>query len=135
MIIVKNRKIIASLKDDVESCLSKMNVYELMSIADACNSYVFQYVDFFPMDELDEFLETKDKEECFRLGCFSDFNFSDDFVMIDGYGNLRSCSESYIKDYIDIEDLANDVIEYGDSSDYPSELSEILEDNEEETEE
>jgi len=26
-------------------------------------------------------------------------------------------------------------IEYGDSSDYPSELSEILEDNEEETEE
>ena len=87
------------------------------------------------MDELDEFLETKDKEECFRLGCFSDFNFSDDFVLIDGYGNLRSCDEDYIKGYIDIDTLSDDVIEYGDSTDYPPELSEILEENKEMEEE
>ena len=128
---MKNRKVIASLKDDVMNCLNGMGVYELMSVSDACNSYVFQYIDFFPMDELDEFLETKDKEECFRLGCFSDFNFSDDFVLIDGYGNLRSCDEDYIKGYIDIDTLSDDVIEYGDSTDYPPELSEILEENKE----
>ena len=132
---MKNRKVIASLKDDVMNCLSDMGVYELMSVSDACNSYVFQYIDFFPMDELDEFLETKDKEECFRLGCFSDFNFSDDFVLIDGYGNLRSCDEDYIKGYIDIDTLSDDVIEYGDSADYPPELSEILEENKEMEEE
>lgn len=132
---MKNRKVIASLKDDVMNCLSDMGVYELMSVSDACNSYVFQYIDFFPMDELDEFLETKDKEECFRLGCFSDFNFSDDFVLIDGYGNLRSCDEDYIKGYIDIDTLSDDVIEYGDSTDYPPELSEILEENKEMEEE
>ena len=132
---MKNLKVIASLKDDVMNCLSDMGVYELMSVSDACNSYVFQYIDFFPMDELDEFLETKDKEECFRLGCFSDFNFSDDFVLIDGYGNLRSCDEDYIKGYIDIDTLSDDVIEYGDSTDYPPELSEILEENKEMEEE
>lgn len=132
---MKNRKVIASLKDDVMNCLNNMDVYELMSVSDACNSYVFQYIDFFPMDELDEFLETKDKEECFRLGCFSDFNFSDDFVLIDGYGNLRSCDEDYIKGYIDIDTLSDDVIEYGDSTDYPPELSEILEENKEMEEE
>ena len=132
---MKNRKVVASLKDDVMNCLNDMGVYELMSVSDACNSYVFQYIDFFPMDELDEFLETKDKEECFRLGCFSDFNFSDEFVLIDGYGNLRSCDEDYIKGYIDIDTLSDDVIEYGDSTDYPPELSEILEENKEMEEE
>ena len=51
--------------------------------------------------------------------------------MIDGYGNLRSCDEDYIKGYIDIDTLSDDVIEYGDSTDYPPELSEILEENKE----
>ena len=48
---------------------------------------------------------------------------------------MRSCDEDYIKGYIDIDTLSDDVIEYGDSTDYPPELSEILEENKEMEEE
>ena len=36
--------------------------------------------------------------EAFRAGCFSDINWSDNYVVIDGYGNFETISDSEFED-------------------------------------
>ncbi len=68
-----------------------------------------------------------DKEEAFRLGCYSDFNWSDDIFFFDGYGNIKSCPSwgSYFNQYVDIEQFAEWFIE-----NYPDEALELFSENE-----
>ncbi len=60
----------------------------------------------------DEFFNTflsHDPAEAFRLGCFSDINWSDEYIKFNGYGNLESLSDP--SQYIDETALINWILE------------------------
>ncbi|QQO40980.1 hypothetical protein 015DV002_23 [Bacillus phage 015DV002] len=76
-------------------------------------------------------------EGAVRAVCFGDYNYSDEYVRFDGYGNLESFTswqvEEELKSHID--DII-DALEYTkDNLCLSDELKELLEDEEEEDEE
>lgn len=92
----------------------------LMGIVNEINSYdgSLNWLDFYVND--DDFFENmfKTKNDAVRAVCFGNYNYADDFVKFNGYGNLESYSEyqvieemkSYIDDIIDrLFELKNDI--------------------------
>ena len=92
----------------------------LMGIVNEINSYdgSLNWLDFYVND--DDFFENmfKTKNDAVRAVCFGNYNYTDDFVKFNGYGNLESYSKyqvieemkSYIDDIIDrLFELKNDI--------------------------
>lgn len=92
----------------------------LMGIVNEINSYdgSLDWLDFYEND--DDFIENmfKTKRDTVRAVCFGNYNYADDFVKFNGYGNLDSYSKyqviermkSYIDDIIDrLFELKNDI--------------------------
>jgi len=52
----------------------------------------------FDWDYFEELLQSMGPIEAFRAGCFSDINWSDNYVVIDGYGNFETISDSEFED-------------------------------------
>lgn len=92
------------------------------------------HYDWFENDEefFNMFFEGK-TNEAVRAVCFGDFNYGDDYVRFDGYGNLVTANEYTViremKD--DIEDIADAVIRNIDNIDVSDELVSIVEQDEE----
>ena len=72
--------------------------------------------------------------EIARAICYGDYNYNDDYVRIDGYGNLVSYTEyemiEEIKDSID--EIVENLIEHHDNLDLSDDIEEIFEEAEEE---
>lgn len=72
--------------------------------------------------------------EAVRAVCYGEYNYCDDLVRINAYGNLESCNnweyEEDLQSYID--DIIENLIEYKDDiTIYNDELKDILNDEEE----
>ena len=96
------------------------------------------WLDFWVNDE--DFFECcfENKIEVARAICYGDYNYTDDYVRFNGYGNLESFSEydmiEELKD--DIDEIIENLIEYKDCICInDGNLEELLEDEEEEEEE
>jgi hypothetical protein len=75
--------------------------------------------------------------EAIRSISYGDYTYSHDYVKFNGYGNLESFSSYDLMEYIDIDELANDILE-NEQNYYSDELcgiEEYDEEDEEETEE
>lgn len=92
----------------------------LMEIVNEINSYdgSLDWLEFYEND--DDFIENmfQTKRDAVRAVYFGNYNYADDFVKFNGYGNLESYSEyqvieemkSYIDDIIDrLFELKNDI--------------------------
>lgn len=79
----------------------------------------------------EEFFEIyfESKDEVARAICYGDYNYMDDYVHFNAYGNLESASEyEYInecKNYID--EIIDAVIENKNNCDFDDEIVKILE--------
>lgn len=84
----------------------------------------------------EEFFETffEKKDEVARAVCYGDYNYTDDYVHFNAYGNLESTSEyGYInecKKYID--EIIEAVIENKNNCYFDSKITEILESEDQE---
>ena len=113
----------------------------LIDVVGELNSYngCLDYLDFWENDE--EFFNTyfnNNPMEAVRATYYGNYNYNDDYVRFNGYGNLESFDEyaknEEIKDNID--DIVDNLIEYYDYIEiYKKELQELLEEENEEEEE
>lgn len=104
---------------------------ELINNLSDYNEYLINngYEPYYSMDELDDLLYGMNPLEIIQMSYFGKFNFCDDYIQFNGYGNLDSFSEyqitkeikedrDFLKWYItennliDAEDM-QDAIEYG----------------------
>lgn len=103
-----------------------------------CWNGCLDYLEFFENDE--EFFNTyfNSPMEAIRATYYGDYNYNDDYVRFNGYGNIDSYDEyeknEEIKDCID--DIVDNLIEYYDCIGiYNEELEDLLEEYSEENEE
>lgn len=113
------------------------NTGELRSVISSINSYdgSFESCDVWENDEefFDTFFEGKPLEAV-RAAQYGDYNYTDDYVKFNGYGNLESLDEwqydNLLLDHID--EVVDYIINTPENVDLPEEIEEILEDAENE---
>lgn len=109
------------------------NLETLREIVSAINCYdnSLDYLDYYLNDE-DFFNVYFDNNviEAVRSVCYGDYNFSDDYVKFNGYGNLETCNEFDFEEKLkdNIDEIIERLICLKDDIDiYDNELKEILE--------
>lgn len=111
--------------EELKELLKNMDVEELMGVVQEINGYdgSLDWLDYQINDE--DFFDVyfKKADDAVRAVCYGDYNYTDDYVKFDGYGNLESCDkynlEEELRSNIDeiverIIDLKNDTIFYND---------------------
>lgn len=87
------------------------NEDELREVVQEINSYngALDYLQAYENDE--EFFETffTNPMEAVRATQFGNYNYSDEYVRFDGYGNLDSCSEWELLE--DLKDNIDEIVE------------------------
>lgn len=101
--------------------LENYTVQELREIVAEVNGYdgSLEELDYMDIGTLDEILSGVEPTEVLRMAHFGEFDWSDDYVKIDVYGNLESVSnfefEKLVKDSHDeIVERYNELVEDGD---------------------
>ena len=121
-------------KENVKEFLLN-NEETLKEVVKELNSWngCLDYLDVYENDE--EFFKMffTDPMEAVRATQFGNYNYSDDYVKFNGYGNLDSCSEwEFVQDLQDnIDEIVDLLIENANNLYLDSELQELLEEEEE----
>lgn len=91
--------------------MKKYNVEQLAEIVREVNSWDGSLEDFeyYEMEQLDELLHSVEPTEILRMAHFGDFNWNDEMVTIDGYGNLVSIS--YYEFQAELESNHDEIVE------------------------
>ena len=127
------------MRDEVLEMLRDMDDYELVAIH---NEYCDEvnYVDdrIYSMGEFDELycMDGKSPLDVIRDAFNGSFNPNDDWFRWNGYGNLESTDRP--EDWMDLDDIADYIVENDedfDNDDLRDLMDEIEEENEEEKEE
>lgn len=113
----------------------------LISVVQELNSWngCLDWLEFWENDGefFELFYSGKNGLEIARAIYYGDYRYNDDYVRINGYGNLVSYTEyemiEVIKDYID--EIVENLIEQHDNLDLSDDIEEIFEEAEEEEEE
>ena len=116
------------------------DVEELRDVVSELNSWngCLEYLNFWENDEyfFGLFYSEINGLEIARAICYGDYNYSDDYVRFNGYGNLESFSEygmiEEMKDSIGV--IVENLIEQHDNLDLSDDIEEIFEEAEEEEE-
>lgn len=106
--------------EELKELFKNMDVEDLMEVVQDINHYdgSLDWLNYQVNDE--DFFEIyfSKADDAVRAVCYGDYNYADDYVKFDGYGNLESCSkydlEEELKSNIDeieekIIDLKNDI--------------------------
>ena len=128
-----------------EQLKNEVTFDELKEMLYDCIGYDGSFEDLDYRENDEDFFETyfRTKDEVARAICYGDYNYTDDFVRFNAYGNLESASKYQVEE--EIENYREEIIEhylelYADNNGYPSEsLKQKLydfyeEENEEENE-
>lgn len=99
-------------KEVIESYIGNLSGDEMQNVMACINSYDGSFEDaiWYPMDELDEFLEGKSPLDILQMAHFGDFNPTDEYFQFDAYGNLQSADGWQINR--DAPDYTGDIIEW-----------------------
>lgn len=130
--------------EKLEQLKNEVTFEELQEMLYDCIGYdgSFEDLDYRENDEY--FFETyfRTKDEVARAICYGNYNYMDDFVRFNAYGNLESASKYQVEE--EIENYKEEIIErylelYENKNIYPSEyiqpkLDTYYEENEEESE-
>lgn len=104
--------------EEIQNMLLELGDDQLREIAINLNSYngCLDYLDYYENGEdfFNTFFQTMD--EAVRAVCYGEYNYTDEYVIINAYGNCDSCSEmeyySLLEDSVD--DIANNLVELWD---------------------
>ena len=96
-----------------------------------CSPYYDEFMVnvYYPMDELDEILQSTSPTDIVLMTKRVDIDITDYYFAIpDGNGNLYSYSESAVVDDIRnrLDDLAEVIVEHADEFDLPQEIEDII---------
>ena len=96
-----------------------------------CSSYYDEYMvnTYYPMDELDEMLESASPTDIILMTQRGDIDVRNDYFAIsDKDGNLYSYSESAVVDDARnrLDDLAEVIVNHADEFDLPQEIKDII---------
>ena len=107
------------------------NFTELRDVACEINCFngSLEYLEVFENDE--EFFEIFFKDnilEAVRSVCYGDYNYNDDYVKFNAYGNLESFNEYEFEEFLreNINEIVEAVIECKDDISFSDEINEIL---------
>lgn len=104
------------MKEKLETIFDEMSTDELLSVhREYCNETNSFDDEIFSMDELDEVCSGHD---AYWIACrvaFGEFNAFHDYFTFNGYGNIKTLSEYEIKDYIDIDEIIDYIIDNEDA--------------------
>jgi hypothetical protein len=95
------------------------NIDTLKYIVRDINSYdgTLDWLDYYENDEyfFQDFYGDK-VDEAVRAVCYGDYNYTDDYVRINAYGNLDTCNEFSLKDELEssIDDIVDRLIDLKD---------------------
>lgn len=108
------------------------NESELGSVIAEINSIdsSLEYLEYYENDEyFFEMFFPNNSFEAIRAAYYGDYNFNDDYVRFNGYGNLESFNEwDLMKEYKDnIDDVVEKLIEHHEEVDITEELSKLIE--------
>lgn len=84
--------------DDLKEYLANEVAREEVTISDY-NEYRAEngYEEFIEMDSVEEFIKSMNPLDAFRMGRYSEFCMTDDYFVINGYGNIESRTDSSIE--------------------------------------
>lgn len=116
------------------------NIETLKDITREINGYsgALDYLDYWNNDE--EFFDIffNNPMEAVRACYYGDYNYCDEYVSINAYGNLTSCSEWDLQDELksNIDEITEELIDNIDNIYiYDEKLKELIEEDEEDEEE
>ena len=128
-----------------EQLKNEITFEELQEMLYDCIGYDGSFEDLDYRENDEDFFETYfgTKDEVARAICYGDYNYTDDFVRFNAYGNLESASKYQVEE--EIENYREEIIEhylelYADNNVYPSDTLKAKlydfyeEENEEESE-
>ena len=108
-----------------EQLKNEITFEELQEMLCDCISYDGSFEDLDYRENDEDFFETyfRTKDEVARAICYGDYNYTDDFVRFNAYGNLESASKYQVEE--EIENYREEIIEhylelYADDNVYPS---------------
>lgn len=90
--------------------------------------------EIYTLDDLDMIAEGQDAYWLLCRAFYGDFNPTADYFKFNGYGNIQSIFSYELSSYIDMEDIAKYCVD-NDKALYNDEIQEILDSEDEETEE
>ena len=100
------------MKNIIEKLKNELSTNELEQMANDVNSWngYLEELMYFNNDEyfFRDFFDGK-VDEAVRAVCYGDYEYMDDYVRFNAYGNLESCSEYEYEQ--EIEDNAEEIIE------------------------
>lgn len=107
--MINRDKLISFVKDINNLEETRFMIYEVNSYDNSLD-----YVTYYDNDEdfFDEMYQGS-VIEAIRAVCFGNYNFVDNYVKIDGYGNLESCNKWELAMYYDTfaEEIVDTIIE------------------------
>lgn len=119
------------MEDKVKDLLRNMETEDLFSIVREINSYdgSLDWLDFWENDE--DFYNCFFREnpmELARAINYGDYNYMDDYIKFDAYGNLETANEFSLKHELEdsIDEIAEKLIELKDNLYLSDELKELL---------
>lgn len=119
------------MKERLQDLFNTMTTDEMIYIhnnyCDAVNAYDDR---IYLMDEFDEIMDGVKPWEIAWSVFFGSFNPTYDYFKFNGYGNLESVYEYELKDYIDIDEIIDYIINNDDAL-YNDDVQEILDEFEE----
>lgn len=128
----------AKVFEEVKAYLLE-NEEELRQAVHEVNSWNGDLEEFVWMENDEYFFDTYFEgkpNEAVRAVCFGDYNYNDEYVQFDGYGNLKTANEYTIVKEMreDVDHITKTVIEHAYDIDLSNELMEIIEQDEDEEE-
>lgn len=105
-------------KQEISTAIENMNSTEIMELNNRlCENLNYHDNMIYPND--DEFLEMFDKINLVQRVCYGDYNYTHDFVWLDGYGNFEShnfLDSDNLPDRLEnmVEEIYNDFDSYAD---------------------
>ncbi len=119
------------MEDKVKDFLRNMETEKLFSLARDINGYdgSLDWLDYWENDE--EFYDLFFKEnpmELARAIYYGDYNYMDDYIKFDAYGNLETANEFSLEHELrdSIDEIAEKLIELKDNLYLSDELKELL---------
>ena len=120
-----------AILDEIKSAM--VETEDLMSIVSDINSYDGSFDDVQWWENDEDFFNTYYADDIMgavRAVCYGEYNFTDEYVKINAYGNLETTN--YIQDELDeyvdeiVDHLVEDWDEFKDTIDLTSETKELI---------
>ena len=117
----------------IKDLLENMSESQLYTIANEYSDKTNYYDDrIYDMDEFDEIMSGMSPSDIATKIFYGDFRPNDNYFKFDGYANLESFD--YISDEVDLEEIADYIVDNDEDFD-DSDIREILDEENEEVEE